>query len=137
MVRRLFDAMGKPELGEDPRFANHAARIAHRHELDDEIEAFLKTRDRAASLDLFDKAGVTVGPVMDAGDLLEDEFMRLRGALVDQPDTELGTIPAPGAPIRFGNAPTRDMRSAPKIGEHTQEILKELGVEPPAQGEAE
>ena len=135
MVRRLFEAMGKPELGEDPRFANHAARIAHRHELDDEIEAFLKTRDRAASLDLFDKAGVTVGPVMDAGDLLEDEFMRQRGALVDQPDTELGTIPAPGAPIRFGNAPTRDMRSAPRIGEHTQEILKELGLALPDEGD--
>ena len=137
MVRRLFEAMGRPELGEDPRFANHAARIAHRRELDDEIEGFLKTRDRAASLELFDKAGVTVGPVMDAADLLTDGFMRERGALVDQPDTELGTIPAPGAPIRFGRAPERDMRSAPRIGEHTQEILKELGIAPPAEGEAE
>lgn len=130
MVRRLFEAMGKPELGEDPRFANHAARIKHRHELDDEIENFLKTRDRAASLDLFDKAGVTVGPVMDAADLLTDGFMRERGVLVDQPDTELGTIPAPGAPIRFGRAPQRDMRSAPTVGEHTEEVLKELGLKP-------
>lgn len=137
MVKRLFEAMGKPELGDDPRFANHAARITHRHELDGEIGDFMKTRDRDACLALFDKAGVTVGPVMDAGDLLDDDFMRVRGALVDQPDSELGTIPAPGAPIRFGHAPTKDMRSAPKVGEHTLEILKELGISPPAKGEAE
>ncbi|MBL28141.1 MAG: CoA transferase [Rhodospirillaceae bacterium] len=132
MVRRLFDAMGRPELMADPRFATHGARMENRDALDAEIGAFMARHDRDACLALFDQAGVTVGPVMDALDLLSDGFMRARGVLADQPDPDLGTFPSPAPPVRTKNAPRRGLRPAPKLGEHTEEIMTELGLTPEA-----
>lgn len=128
MVSRLFEAMGRPELIADPRFATHAARIANRDALDAEIGAFVARHDREGCLALFDEAAVTVGPVMDALDLLSDGFMRRRGALIDQPDPDLGTFPSPAPPVRARNAERRPLRPAPRLGEHTEEIMNALGL---------
>tara|TARA_B100000614_G_C14242181_1_gene367117 strand:+ start:67 stop:294 length:228 start_codon:yes stop_codon:yes gene_type:complete len=69
---------------------------------------------------------------MDALDLLSDGFMRARGVLADQPDPDLGTFPSPAPPVRTKNAPRRGLRPAPKLGEHTEEIMTELGLTPEA-----
>jgi crotonobetainyl-CoA:carnitine CoA-transferase CaiB-like acyl-CoA transferase len=126
MVKRLFEAIGKPELISDPRFAAHAARLANRAALDDEIARFVGTMDRDECLAHFEAADVTVGPVMDAVDLLTDPFMRERGTLADQPDAELGAFPAPSPPIRFQRAGSAGLREAPSLGQHTRELLADL-----------
>lgn len=84
MVRRVFEAIGKPELIEDPRFSINAARIAH----DDEVEAvlceFIGGMEREAALTLFRRLGVTVGPIHDATSLLRDPHVAARGVHVEE-----------------------------------------------------
>jgi len=132
MVKRLFDAMGRADLAVDPRFATHAGRIANIDALDAEIAAFTRTLDRASCLELFERTDVTVGPVMDGLDLLHDPFMRARGALIDQPDRDLGAFASPAPPIRISGCGPPVLRPAPALGEHTDAILSELGLSPPS-----
>lgn len=126
MVARLFRAIGKPDLIRDPKFSTHGARVHNRQELDREIGDFIRSHDREEALRLFEAADVTVGPVMDSLDLLSDSYMRERGALVDQPDAELGTFPAPAVPVRFRNGTVPELAAAPGLGAHTDEILREI-----------
>jgi formyl-CoA transferase len=129
MVRRLWEAIGKPDLVDDARFNTHAARLRNADEVDAEIAEFVASKNLDELLELFDKADVTAGAVMDALDLLRSTYVKDRGVLVAQPDHELGNIPAPHPPIRCLNARTVGLRSSPRLGEHTEEILTALGFD--------
>jgi crotonobetainyl-CoA:carnitine CoA-transferase CaiB-like acyl-CoA transferase len=125
MARRVFEAIGRPGLIEDPRFATNAARIAH----DDEVEAMLRDffgrLDREAALALFRARGVTVGPIHDAVSLLRDPHVAARGVYVEE--AESGTVMHAVAP-RLGGTPGGLRRTAPRCGEHSAEILGEVGA---------
>ncbi len=125
MARRVFEAIGRPELIEDPRFATNAARLAH----DDQVEAMLRdfigTMDREAALALFRRLGVTVGPIHDATSLLQDAHVAARGVYVRE--AQSGTVMHAVTP-RLAGTPGALRRLAPRCGEHSQEILREVGA---------
>jgi crotonobetainyl-CoA:carnitine CoA-transferase CaiB-like acyl-CoA transferase len=127
MARRVFEAIGRPELIEDPRFATNAARLVN----DDQVEALLRDffggMDREAALALFQARGVTVGPILDASSLLRDPHVVARGVYVA--DAGSGTVMHAVAP-RLSCTPGGLRRAAPRCGEHSAEILGELGAEP-------
>jgi crotonobetainyl-CoA:carnitine CoA-transferase CaiB-like acyl-CoA transferase len=125
MARRVFEAIGRPELIEDPRFATNAARLAN----DDQVEAMLRdffaAMDREAALALFRARGVTVGPILDAVSLLSDQHVAARGVYVE--DAGSGTVMHAVTP-RLSGTPGGLRRVAPRCGEHSEDILGELGA---------
>ena len=127
MAERVFDTIGRPELKTDPRFVNNDARVRNRDELDEIIGSFIKQRTQAENLELFERYGVTVGPVCSIADLMEHPFVIGRDVLVELPDTDMGTLPMHNIIPRMSSTPGVFRRPAPVLGEHNEEILRELG----------
>ncbi|CAN7543085.1 CoA transferase [Pseudorhodoferax sp. LjRoot39] len=126
MAMRILDTIGRPELKDDPRFATNGARVAHRETLDAIIAAFIGVRSQQDNLDAFEAAGVTVGPVCSVADLMDHPFVTGRQAIVHVEDRELGSIPMHNIVPRLSESPGHFTRPAPRLGEHTAEILAEL-----------
>jgi formyl-CoA transferase len=125
MTEKLFRSIGREDMTADPRFANNPARLQHWQELDAIIGGWIAERTLAENLDHFDKAGVTIGPIMDAGMLERDRYAIEREALIEVPDEDMpgGWLPMHGLVPRLSGTPGVLARPAPRIGEHNDEIL--------------
>jgi crotonobetainyl-CoA:carnitine CoA-transferase CaiB-like acyl-CoA transferase len=126
MAMRILDTIGRPELKTDPRFATNEGRVANREELDAIISAFIGARSTQENLDLFEAAGVTVGPVCSMADLLGHPYTTGREAIVEVEDRDMGSLPMHNIVPRLTGSPGGFRRAAPTLGEHTAEILAEL-----------
>ncbi|WP_159999393.1 CaiB/BaiF CoA-transferase family protein [Roseomonas sp. 18066] len=133
MTEKLLRSICREELITDPRFRTNPDRLANWQELDAIIGDYIGARDKAEVLAHFDQAGVTIGPIMDAADLLQDDYVAEREALIEVPDEDMpgGYVPMHGMVPRLSATPGVLARRAPKLGEHNDEILR------PALGEAE
>ena len=127
MAFRIFDTIGRSELKSDPRFATNDARVMHRDELDAIISSFIRMRSQPENLAIFEAAHVTVGPVCSVADLLAHPFVIGREAIVEVEDGELGSIPMHNIIPRLSRTPGSLRRQAPRLGEHTEEVLGQLG----------
>jgi crotonobetainyl-CoA:carnitine CoA-transferase CaiB-like acyl-CoA transferase len=125
MARRVFEAIGRPELIEDPRFSTNAARLVHDDEVEAMLRGFIGGLEREAALTLFRRLGVTVGPIHDAASLLCDPHVAARGVYVEEATD--GTVMHAVTP-RLEGTPGGLRRIAPRCGEHSAEILAELGA---------
>lgn len=126
MAMKIFDTIGRPELKTDPRFIDNHARVNNREALDAIIEAFMKEHARDQALDIFEKAAVTVGPVCTVADLIDHSYSIGRQTIVHLPDDEMQTVPMHNVVPRLVQTPGGFRRPAPKVGEHNEEILREL-----------
>ncbi len=127
---RLCDAIGRPELAADPRFADFAGRDRHRDELVPTLEAAFRQRTTAEWLGLFREAGVPAAPVNDVEAALRDPQAEARGAVVEIEHPRLGPVRQVASPLRLSDTEP-PLRRAPFRGEHTAEVLVELcGYEP-------
>jgi crotonobetainyl-CoA:carnitine CoA-transferase CaiB-like acyl-CoA transferase len=129
--RRLATLMGRPELGDDPRFASHHARGENEDLLDELIAAFA-AEHTAEELDrIVNEAGVVCAPVYSARDIYEDPYFRERGLLVEYDDEVHGRITATGVVPKLTGTPGRVRRPARwTVGADTDAVLGELGVGP-------
>ena len=125
MCEKLLRSIGRPELIADPRFARNPERVRHAAALDEIIGAFVGARDLAENLAIFDAAGVTIGPVMDAAGLERDRYVAEREALIEVPDVQMpgGWLPMAGMAPHFSATPAVLARPAPGLGEHSGEVL--------------
>jgi formyl-CoA transferase len=105
VFRRLCDAMGRPELADDPRYATHGARAEHQDELEAQIAAWAAERTSAEITDVLDAQGVVCGPINSIADIFADPHVRAREMLVAHEDPELGTFTGPGVLPRFSSTP--------------------------------
>lgn len=128
MAERILETIGRADLKIDPRFVDNAARVRNRDALDAIIAAFVAERSQAENLALFEAAGVTVGPVCSVADLIDHPFVHGREALVAAPDDDMKAVPMPNVIPRFSGMPEPFRRPAPRLGEHTDEIRRELGL---------
>lgn len=126
MAMKIFDTMGRPDLKTNPKFATNDARVINRDELDRLIGEYIGARSQQENLDIFEAAGVTVGPVCSVADLIDHPFAKGREAIVELEDRDLGSLPMHNVVPRLSETPGGFRRPAPKLGEHTQEILSEL-----------
>ena len=126
MAMRILDTIGRPELKTDPRFATNDGRVANRVELDRIIADFIGARSTQENLDLFEAAGVTVGPVCSMADLLDHPYTNGREAIVRLEDSDMGSLPMHNIVPRLTGSPGGFRRPAPALGEHTAEINAEL-----------
>jgi len=128
--QRCARALGHPEWLADLRFARSQERRKHRAELEKEIVAVLTTAPTAHWIKVLDDAGVPCGPVYNYEQLFADPQVRHREMVVNADDAELGRVPHIRTPIRMSTASVAVRRTAPRLGEHTDEILTGLGVAP-------
>ena len=126
MAMKIFDTIGQPALKTDPRFCDNDARVQNREELDAIIAAFIGERSQAQNLEIFEAAGVTVGPVYSVADLMGHPYTEGRQAIVKLPDDTLGELPMHNIVPRLSQTPGQFRRPAPRLGEHTESILAEL-----------
>ena len=123
MAARILKAVGAPELIDDPRFANNAARLANIDALDERIDAFVRQHTLEDNLAHFGALDVTVGPVLSVDQLMLDRHVIERQVLVDVPDTELGSVTMHNVVPRLSRTPGRIRSQAPGLGEH-QDIVE-------------
>lgn len=123
---RLCEAIGRPELVEDPRFETNTERMAHRPELVLELEAALTERTTAEWVESLLAAGVPAGPLHNVQQVVEDPHTQAREMVVEMEHPEAGTVYGLGIPVKLSGTPGSVRRPAPTLGQHTDEILAEL-----------
>lgn len=128
MTERLLRAIGRPELIEDPRFRSNADRLANVEALDAIVGAFIAARTLEENLGFFREREVTVGPVYDIAQILRDPHVLARGTLVNAPDADTGQLPMHAVVPRLSRTPGGFTRPAPRLGEHSLELLRSAGV---------
>lgn len=124
---RITQVIGRPELAGDPRFASNADRMRNLAQLTPILADELRRRPSAAWLDRFEAAGVPVGPVHQIGDMLSDPQVAARDMVIEVDHPRAGRTRAIGAPIKFSETSGDLARPAPLFGQHSREILEQLG----------
>jgi len=127
MAERTLRAVGRPELIEDPRYRTNAERVKNAADLDAIIGAFVAERSQAENVAFFEKAEVTIGPIYDIAQILEDPHFAEREILADYPDEDMGAFPMHHVVPRLLGTPGAIRSPAPKLGEHNRQLLSELG----------
>jgi formyl-CoA transferase len=123
---RLCEAIGREDLKEDPRTADGTARAANAELIRPIIEAWLADKTRAEAVSLLEERGVPSGPVYTAEDIFKDPHVAARGMLVSVDDEVAGPRRYARTPIHLSAAPEIPCRPAPRLGEHTLPILRDL-----------
>lgn len=121
----LLQAIDRPDLLDDPRFARQSARNAHAEETRAILRAWSERHDKIEAMEHLSRFGVPCGAVLDTAELLANEQLRACGMIVDHEHPTWGRIPVPGCPIRLDGFTPR-LEPAPSVGEHTDEVLAEL-----------
>lgn len=122
----LCEATGLPELLDDPRFAETRSRNEHAGELIPVLDERFGQHDREHWLRLLEAREIPCGPVNTYKDVAEDQQVLANGYITELADPRLGVMRVPGAPIQLSETPGR-VAAAPELGQHTEEILQEIG----------
>jgi CoA:oxalate CoA-transferase len=125
--QRLADALGQPGLKTDPLYATQAARVANRTRINAIVGGTLAGETTAHWVDVLNKAGVPCGPVNSVAEVFEDPQILAQEMVLDVEHPGYGAVRLLGFPIKLSETPCRVRRSAPGLGEHSDEILTELG----------
>ncbi len=127
LFRRLCEAMGRPEMADDPRYRDHQSRGVHQDELDEEIAAWAAQHTGEEIDQLLARSGVVCGPVYTIADVFADPQVQAREMLVEHDDPEIGTFRGPGITPRFSATPGAVRWSGPwEPGAHNTEVFGDL-----------
>jgi len=129
MTERLFRAVGRPEMIDDPRFRTNADRVQHADACEAPIAAFIAARTLAETMAVFEAAEVTAAPVYDIEQFLADPHVRARRIIAELPDAELGSLLMHDVVPRFSATPGKIRHPAPALGQHTHEVLRGIGCD--------
>jgi formyl-CoA transferase len=128
MAERVFRSIGRADLVDSPRYRTNADRVRHAEELDALIGAFVAERTQAENVAFFERAEVTIGPIYDISQIVEDPHVRARELIADYPDPEMGAFPMHHVVPRLAGTPGAIRTPAPRLGEHNRPLLAEIGV---------
>ena len=129
MAERVFTSIGRADLIDNPRYRTNADRVARAEELDAIIGEFVARRTQAENVAFFEEAEVTIGPIYDITQILEDPHFVEREVIADYPDAEMGTFPMHHVVPRLSGTPGSIRTPAPELGQHNRELLHEAGVD--------
>jgi formyl-CoA transferase len=128
IFKRLMAAIGRPDLGEAPDLAGNAGRVARVAELDAAIEAWTAPRSVAEVLAVLGGARVPAGKVYTARDIAEDPHYRARNMILTQQTRDGDEIEVPGVVPKLMGTPGSVRSAAPRLGEDTDAVLREIGL---------
>ena len=124
---RFLGVIGAPELNEDARFASNAERIRNLPALVDILNGYLSKETTETWLDRMEKAALPAGPVNDILQMHADPQARARDMIVELDHPTAGKVETLGHPVKFSRTPGSVERASPLLGEHTKEVLSQLG----------
>ena len=124
---KFCEVAGCPELARDPRYARNADRVRHRELLVPLLAQRLKSRPRQAWLSALEAAKVPCGPINDLAEVFADPQVLARGMTVPMPHPLADSLRVVASPIKLSATPVQYRRPPPLLGEHTDEVLGELG----------
>jgi len=127
LFRKMCDIVGRPEWSDDPRFARNQDRVINRAAIEQLIEDVTVTRPKAVWISKFREAGIPCGPVKSVAEALADPLATARNVVTEIEHPTIGVMRTLGLPIRLQGSPAEIHRHPPLLGEHTEEILLELG----------
>lgn len=119
--------IGAPELADDPRFATNPDRVRGRAVLVPILEARLRTRPTAHWLAVLEAEGVPAAPILKVSEMAADPHLAARDMVIEMEHPRTGKVRTAGLPVRFSRTPGAVRRPPPHLGEHTDEILAEIG----------
>lgn len=126
---RFLGVIGAPELNDDARFASNADRIRNLPALVEILNGYLSQETTDTWLDRMEKAALPAGPVNDILQMHADPQARARDMIVELDHPTAGRVETLGQPVKFSRTPGSVERASPRLGEHTREVLSELGFD--------
>jgi crotonobetainyl-CoA:carnitine CoA-transferase CaiB-like acyl-CoA transferase len=123
---KFCEIAGCSELATDPRFLRNADRVRNRAVLIPLLEQAVRRRPVAYWVEQLERAGVPCGPINSIAQALADPQIVARGLVVELPHPLAGTVSLVGTPIRMSASPPALERAPPTLGQHTEEVLREL-----------
>ena len=124
--RRLCDAMGHGDLAEHPKFSTNALRVQHRAELVPKLEAIFRSRTVDEWIAALRKADVPAAPVNNFDRAFAEPPVAEREMIVEYDHPEVGRVRLPGNPIKMSGVSGTISKPAPRLGEHTDTVLREI-----------
>jgi len=129
IAERVMHIVGRPELIEEPWFANHAGRVKHADELDEIIQSWVGERTTEEVLEAFAEAEGAIAPIYSIAEIFDDPQYKERGTIATVEHPVLGPLKMPNVIPRMGATPGRIKHAGAELGEHNREIFcDELGV---------
>jgi crotonobetainyl-CoA:carnitine CoA-transferase CaiB-like acyl-CoA transferase len=129
MAERLFRAIGREDMIADPRFRTNTDRVRNAEACEAPIVEFIAARTLDENMAVFEAAEVTASPVYDIDQFLADPHVTEREIVVDMPDAQTGRLIMHNIIPRLSETPGRLRTPAPELGQHTEEVLGQLGLD--------
>ena len=129
MAERLFRAIGRADMIDDPRFRTNTDRVRNIGACDGIVAAWIAERTLADNMAVFEAAEVTATPIYEIDQLLDDPHVQARGVLVEAPDDEAGSVLMHNIIPRLSDTPGRLRTAAPALGQHTRSVLQSIGYD--------
>jgi len=126
LFRKFCEAAGCLELTSDPRFATNGKRVENRAELTRLLQDIFARRTTAQWLDMLEAAGVPNGPINDLAQVFAEPQVKARGVRIELEHAAAGPLPMVASPMRFSGTPLEYRSAPPLLGEHTEEVLRDL-----------
>jgi len=125
IFKRLCDVMGRPDMGDDPRFADNAGRVEHEPKIDAVIASWMKSMSSDDALSILEEAEVPSGPIYSVADMFADEHFQARG-LFEQVETNGAPLVIPAMIPKLSDTPGKTLWPGPPLGAHNVEILSDM-----------
>ncbi len=122
----ICEVIGKPEWITEPRYATPKARLPHLMEIFGVIEEWTMTKTKFEAMEILNQHDIPCGPILSMKEIAEDESLRATGTVVEVDHPKRGKYLTVGNPVKMSDSPA-DVRRSPLLGEHTDEVLTELG----------
>jgi crotonobetainyl-CoA:carnitine CoA-transferase CaiB-like acyl-CoA transferase len=128
IYKRLMEAIGREDLATEPTLANNVGRAANAERIDAAILAYTEQHPLDFVLEAMNKAGVPAGKSYDAADIAQDPHYQARDMILDATLPDGSVVQVPGIVPKLSQTPGQITRTAPELGQHTAEVLEELGI---------
>ena len=129
LFRRLCELLGHAEWTTNPDYADDTHRVRHRAKLAALIESVTRTKPRDHWIALFELNGLPCGPINNYAQVFADPHLLARGMVVETDHPTLGRLKTLGSPLKMSETPPITGRRAPLLGEHTRDVLREVGYD--------
>jgi crotonobetainyl-CoA:carnitine CoA-transferase CaiB-like acyl-CoA transferase len=126
LYRKFCEAAGCMELAADPRFASNGKRVENRKELTRLLGEIFQKRTKKEWVELLEAAGVPNGPINDIAQVFAEPQVQARGVKIELEHAVAGKLPMVASPMRFSGTPLEHKLAPPVLGQHTDEVLREL-----------
>lgn len=129
MAERLFRAIGRADVIDDPWFRSNTDRVRNIDACDAIVAGWIVERTLAENMAVFEAAEVTATPIYEIDQLLDDPHVQARGVIVEAPDDEAGSVLMHNIIPRLSDTPGKLRSAAPSLGQHTRSVLQSIGYD--------